>query len=248
MRLHPLFKWFGSKWQSAKHYPSPRHSRVIEPFAGGAGYSLNHSDKQVQIWDDDPNLQRLWSWLIHEATQASILDIPIHVPVSTDIRTLGLDEGQCLLLKHWQRTNSVGDCWTISPWGDLPGQWTENTRARVADEIGGIKHWTFARPTWSQQDPATWFVDPPYLYNYRYRADLPDFDFAGLVSGINTVHQDSLLIVCEATRKGDGAIPDYLPFSPSHRSVTSRRKPTQSHHSAELIWVRNPTMTPVSQL
>ena len=241
MKIHPLFKWFGSKWQSGKHYPSPMHDIVVEPFAGGAGYSLNYPEKKVFLWDDDPNLIQLWPYLIDRATETEIRDIPVGLSVGTDIRSVGLNRGQELLLKHWQRTNNVGDCWKISPWGHLPGQWTENTRARVAEEIRAIKHWEFRRnfPNYSSC-PATWFIDPPYQYNYRYRVGMPDYDHRIIKRFVEELSMESLVIVCEATRKEDGAIPDYLPFQPSHRSVTSRRKASQSHHSNELSWVRLP--------
>jgi len=235
-----MFKWFGSKWQSARHYPKPEHEIICEPFAGGAGFSLNYSDRMVMLWEDDPNLQKLWRWLINTgaAQPSDILDIPIRLPVGLDIRTLGLSDGQELLLKHWQRTNNVGDCWTISPWGHLPGQWTESTRSRVADEVGAVAHWEFRQPIELVDTPAHWFIDPPYQFNYRYRKELPDFDYAGLCSFIETVHKKSTVVVCEAARKSDGQAPSYLPFRPSHRSVTSRRQETQSHHSNELIYVR----------
>src|SRR5882762_10506277 len=169
MKVGPLFKWFGSKWQNAKHYPKPQHDIICEQFAGGAGYSLNYADHNVHIWEDDPNLVRLWAWLIHSATDREILSIPIGLPVGTDIRKLGLTPEQELLLKHWQRTNNVGDCWTTSPWGHLPGQWTANTRARVADQVQHVKHWKITPPIELVDTPCTWFIDPPYLFNYRYR-------------------------------------------------------------------------------
>lgn len=235
-----MFKWFGSKWQSAKHYPKPEHDTIVEPFAGGAGYSLNYVDKNVVIWEDDPNLTVLWKWLIEHAAvnPADIKDIPVNLPIGTDIRTLGLSVGQCMLLKHWQRTNNTGDCWTVSPWGHLPGQWTENTRARLFDQITAIAHWQFRQAIEMIDEPCHWFIDPPYLYNYRYRSNLPDFDYSAFSSFVNTINKDSTVVVCEATRKSDGAVPDYLPFNHSHRSVTSRRKKEQSHHSNEVIYVR----------
>jgi hypothetical protein len=241
MKIHPLFKWFGSKWQSAKHYPAPMHDLIVEPFAGGAGYALNYADRDVIIWDDDPNLQALWRWIINDATPADVSDIPVGLPVGHDIRSIGLSDGQALLLKHWQRTNNVGDCWTISPWGDKPGQWTANARARVADEIMAVKHWKFEVPNW-RATTATWFIDPPYFYNYRYRIGLPPFSFDALAICVKGIPRDSLVIVCEATDKVSGAFPTYLPFDDSHVSVTSRRKSTQSHHSHELSYIRRPTL------
>lgn len=240
MKIRPLFKWFGSKWQSAKHYPTPVHDVLIEPFAGGAGYALNYVDKQVKIWDADFNLQLLWTWLIELATGDDIRAIPVGLPAGTDIRTLNLSSGQALLLKHWQRTNNVGDCWTISPWGHLPGQWTENTRARVAEEVYAIKHWTFGDVYDWIDTPATWFIDPPYIYNYRYSKQLPRIDYSQLDSLVQTITPESLVIVCEAVDKKTGQIPNYLPFEQSHVSVTSRRKASQSHHSSEVVYIRSP--------
>lgn len=237
MRIGPLFKWFGSKWQSAKRYPEPKHVHIVEPYAGGAGYSLNYADRAVTIYDADPNLAQLWRWLIDDATDLDVREIPLNTPTGVDIRTLGLSTGQALLLKHWQRTNNVGDCWTVSPWGSLPGQWTANTRARVAEEISAIKHWRF-EPLLSVHCIATWFIDPPYLFNYRYRKDLPPFDHAALVRFVGSLPLEAQVIVCEAQCKKTRALPAYLPFVQSHSSVTSRRHPTHSHHSSELIYTR----------
>jgi hypothetical protein len=237
----PLFKWFGSKWLSSKTLPQPIHDCIIEPFAGGAGYSLRHASNRVVIWDDDPNLQVLWPWLI-QANSNDIRDIPIDIPEGTDIRTLDLSIGQAMLLKHWQRTNNVGDCWTTSPWGHKPGQWTANTRARLADEVDEVSHWRFEKPSWNVIN-ATYFIDPPYLYNYRYRFKKKDFSFEKLASDVKNIPVSSQVIVCEAVCPKTGQTPDYLPFVYFGDRVTSRRKASQSHHSREMIYVRKPKET-----
>ena len=238
--IHPLFKWFGSKWQAAPKYPEPKHEGIVEPYAGGAGYSLRYPDRTILICENDPHLSKLWPWLIREATEAAIRDIPIGVPIGTDIRSLGLSEGQALLLKNWQRTNNVGDCWTISPWGNKPGQWTSNTRARVAEEVNAIKHWRFAKDGLSVMksivstvDVDTWFIDPMYRYNYQYR-QTQGHDYEELGRVIRSL--PGQVIVCEAVCPKTGAVPDWLPFVHFGSSVTSRRKATQNHHSKELIW------------
>lgn len=225
MRLHPLFKQFGSKWSSAKLYPVPRFQTLVEPFAGGAGYALNHSERDVVLFDTDPNIADLWRWLIGEATQASILDIPINLPEGTDLREIGLSRGQALLCKHWQRTNNVGECWTVSVWGNKPGQWTANARARVAEEVSGVKHWRFGAPT---VEPATWFIDPPYQANYAYRQPVLDFPRLGL----ECQKLPGQVIVCEG-----GESPNWLPFVPLAERVTSRRKASNNHHCKEWIWM-----------
>ena len=233
----PLFKWFGSKWLSSKRLPPPEYDTIVEPFAGSAGYSLRHHEKHVLLCESDPNLYALWTWLTGEATEASIREIPIGIPEGTDIRTLGLSDGQALLLKTWQRTNNVGNCWTISPWGNKPGQWTANTRARVASEAEAVKHWDVARDGLEViricTQAVTWFVDPMYQYNYQYRQ--PPIDYALLAARLRDARGQK--IVCEAVCPKTGKVPDWLPFVPWAERVTSRRKANQSHHSKELICV-----------
>lgn len=239
--IRPLFKWFGSKWQAAPKYPEPIHDRIVEPFAGGAGYSLRYPDRQVTICETNPNLRVLWPWFIDVATEAMIREIPIGVPVGTDIRSLGLSQGQSYLLKTWQRTNTTGGCWTISPWGNGPGQWTTNTRARVAEEVNAIKHWKFEsdgahvlRVAAELGSPSsTWFVDPMYRYNYQYNTK-QGHDYEELGRTVRSL--PGQIIVCEAVCPKTGTVPDWLPFAHFGKSVTSRRKATQNHHSNELIW------------
>jgi len=235
----PLFKWFGSKWQSSKHYPVPQSDALIEPFAGGAGYSLRHSQLQVTIAESDPHISQLWRWLISDATESDIRSIPVGLPVGTDIRTLGLTQGQSLLLKSWQRTNTTGNCWTISPWGNKPGQWTENTRSRVAAEFHAVRHWKFVDDGLAlikerSEEAATWFIDPPYEYNFKYSGWNTDYStLASLVDGLS-----GQVIVCEAACPKTGNVPSWLPFVDFRSTVTSRRKSTQNNHSRELIYTR----------
>lgn len=234
-KINPLFKNFGSSWASAKHYPKPIDGLPInEPFSGGAGYSLNYHWFPVNLFEINVHVAGLWQWIINDATTQDVLDIPLNVPEGTDIRTLGLSPGQQLMLKQWGRTNNHGNCWTISSWHHKPGQWTSNTRARVAEQIHAVKHWKFQPIDWTQQ--GTYLVDPPYKYNYQY--GIKDFDYTKLVDNVNQIPQGSLVIACEAVCPKTGAIPDYLPFQPSHSQVTSRRKASNNHHSKELVYVK----------
>jgi len=240
----PLFKWFGSKWSASKYYPAPTHEIVVEPYAGSAGYSLRHADKRVSLAEKNQQVRTLWYWLIKEARESDIREIPLNIPEGTDIRSLDLSYGQSLLLKHWQRTNNVGNCWTVSPWGNKPGQWTENTRSRVASEFHLIKHWQIdcdafnlfneAEEFAKTDEPCTWFIDPPYEFNYQYRLDPIDYNM--LASSINNL--PGQIIVCEAICSKTGKVPNWLPFEPFRNTVTSRRKATNNHHSKELIYTR----------
>jgi hypothetical protein len=232
----PLFKWFGSKWLSSRLLPAPEHCQVFEPFAGSAGYSLRHHDRKVTICERDPHLFNLWTWLIEGATETAIREIPLGLKEGTDIRQVGLSDGQSLLLKTWQRTNNVGDCWTISPWGNKPGQWTANTRARVSEEFLAVKHWRVERDGFdaiTRGDSGTWLIDPPYQFNYQYRGSPLDYvRLAALVQSLS-----GQVIVCEAACQKTGALPTWLPFEFFGSRITSRRKVGNNHHSKELIWL-----------
>lgn len=239
--IHPLFKWFGSKWLSAPKYPEPKFGHIVEPFAGGAGYALRYPDRDVTICETNPNLRVLWPWLIEVATEAMIREIPIDIPIGTDIRTLGLSKGQAYLLKTWQRTNTTGDCWTISPWGNLSGQWTANKRARVAEEVHAIKHWKFEPDglhvlrvaTELGAASATWFVDPMYRYNYQYNTK-EAHDYSELAQLVRNLRGQ--VIVCEGVCQKTGKVPDWLPFKHFAVRATSRKKAENNHHCTELIW------------
>lgn len=239
----PLFKWFGSKWTIGAHYDTPLHDTIVEPYAGGAGYALRYHNKRVRIAEKDPHIALLWQWLIKDASPWDILQIPLDVPEGTDIRTLGLSEGQATLLKSWQRTNSVGNCWTISAWGSKPGQWTANTRARVAEESQAVKHWEFfgsAEDVLRDNICATWFIDPPYKYNYQYRQS--PVDYTGLAA--TAMGLRGQVILCEARDPKTEEVPTYLPFRDFRRSVTSRRAEGNHTHSSELVWTNDRVETP----
>jgi len=152
-----------------------------------------------------------------------------------------LNEGQALLVKSWQRTCTVGDCWTVSIWGNKPGQWTSNTRARVAEEVNAIKHWKFETDGMRAMRNAigfgavasTWFLDPMYQFNYQYRHKV-GHDYAELGALAKTLAGQ--VIVCEAVCPETGKVPDWLPFTHFGNRITSRRKAENNHHSKELIW------------
>jgi site-specific DNA-adenine methylase len=51
MSLRPFFTYTGGKYRLAPRYPEPRHNLIIEPFAGSAGYSLRHPEREVLLID-----------------------------------------------------------------------------------------------------------------------------------------------------------------------------------------------------
>ncbi len=74
--LRPFFSYYGGKWRDAGNYPSPQTGRIIEPFAGSAGYSLRHSQKDVVLCELDEKVFGVWNYLINEATPERIRELP----------------------------------------------------------------------------------------------------------------------------------------------------------------------------
>ena len=52
--IRPFFTFYGGKYRAAPRYPKPKHSRIIEPFAGSAGYSMRYPDLNVTLVDAAP--------------------------------------------------------------------------------------------------------------------------------------------------------------------------------------------------
>jgi hypothetical protein len=239
----PLVKWFGSKWAHSAYMPKPIGDVVIEPFAGSACYSTRHFRKDVILAECHNALRETWKWLTGPASRAEIESIPVELSVGADLRQMGLSSGQELLLKHWQRTNNVSNCFTVSPWGNKPGQWTESTRSSVANAVEQIKHWRIEREGFDllegplAADPAvTWFIDPVYKYNYNY--GIKNFGHGRLAAAVNNIR--GFVIVCEATCPKTGAKPDYLPFHKFSKMITSRRAAGANNYSEELLYIQEP--------
>ena len=61
--MKPFFTYYGGKYRAAPKYPAPRHETIVEPFAGSAGYSVRHFARDVRLYDVDPIIVGVWSYL-----------------------------------------------------------------------------------------------------------------------------------------------------------------------------------------
>jgi hypothetical protein len=229
----PLIKWFGSKWQSCKYYPEPNYDVIIEPFAGGAAYSCRHPNKQVILFDIDPELIALWNWLI-VADPVEILSLPVQkLELGRDLRSLGLRPEAADLIRRWQRVGR-NDCWTVSKWNNTPGQWAETVKRSICESLPRIRHWKAFHLNYTQIPPswpaATWFVDPPYQHVKGYRFE--SVRYWQLVECVQAWSVFGQVIVCEQ----QGA--DWLPFRSSHEVTGGRTKQGGTRaKSKEVVWL-----------
>jgi site-specific DNA-adenine methylase len=241
-RLAPFFKYFGSKNLSARKYPEPLHSTIVEPFSGGAGYSLNYWDRDVVLYDADQRVVDLWKYLIG-ASKDEILSIPL-MEFGQKISSLDVSDGARLLLSCWVNTSPF--CTQMSGWGGKlsPRFWGEWARSLVANQVENIRHWRAICADYSTiiREGATWFIDPPYVSlqkHYQYSRKNPiDFDHLGTWCK----SLPGQVIVCEK----EGA--EWLPFRYLGQASSVRNANAEdgrnSRKCCEVIWTNQPPKQP----
>lgn len=232
--LRPFFGFYGGKWRNArKHYPEPLFKTIIEPFAGSAGYSLRYPQRKIVLYEADPVLAGIWSYLI-KATASEILSLPLLPPDGT-IDDLKVVPEARWLIGFWLNRGVASPRRSPSRWmreGIRPGSfWGERVRATIASQVGSIKHWKIFHCSYAKcqlSQPATWFVDPPYEkagqhYTYGSRG----ITYADLAAWCQSL--PGQVIVCE----NEGA--EWLPFRPLAEFKTTRAKA----RSEEVWWHNN---------
>lgn len=231
MILRPFFSFYGAKWRAAKYYPAPVHERLIEPFAGSAGYATRFPERQVLLNDLDPYICGVWDFLIH-ASEGDINHLPT---VVEHIDEVNASQEAKWLIGFWLNNGATAPCKTLSAWGKEYTSdcnfWGAGIKQRLITQVPFIRHWKVSNVSYDslENDLATWFVDPPYTQagkHYRMKFDNPDMfdDLAGWCK-----KREGQVIVCEA----DGA--DWLPFQP-FKNVKSNPSSRGKRISKEVVW------------
>ena len=244
--LQPFISYYGGKWRSAPRYPSPSHHRIVEPFAGAAGYSVRHHRHDVVLVEKNPIVAGLWRWLI-AAGPDQVRRLPL-LPLdgSRTLDDFDLEPAERALIGFWLNKGAVHPGRSPSSWmrsGIRPNSyWGETIRERVASQVEAISHWTVVEGDYSDVETreATWFVDPPYeqagsLYSFSSK----HIDFAELASWCRT--RPGQVLVCE----NRGA--DWLPFVPFLNAKATPGSRGRSY-SAEALWSNDPADMVVSYL
>lgn len=171
--MRPFFPFYGSKWRTAKYYPIPRYSTVIEPFAGSAGYSTYYGPENVILVDKDPIIAGVWRYLIG-ATEAEIESLP-DVEPGEDVRSLGLPPEAAWLIGFWLNRGSATPKRRRTAYSSRNDKyqlnWGERAKERIISQLPKIRHWEVYEQDYREIDypgSATWFIDPPYEVKGRY--------------------------------------------------------------------------------
>lgn len=207
MSLKPFFCFYGGKWRAAPRYPAPKHTFIVEPFAGAAGYSTRHYNHNVALFDRDPVICELWDYLI-TASPADIRKLPAVVEHADEVKGPARH-----LVGFWLNKGTAAPCKTPGAWmrkgTHANSFWGEAIRARIAHQVAFIKHWTITHGSYECAPDAarTWFIDPPYQgAGALYRFGSEQIDYSALGRWCRS--RVGQVMVCE----NDGA--DWLPFKP----------------------------------
>ena len=209
-------------------YPRPQHRRLVEPFAGSAGYALRYPMLDVELYDLDPVVCGVWDYLINVSAR-EILALPDLLD-GQDVRDLCLLDEAKHLIGFWLNKGATRPSCTMAAWGRRgirPGSvWGARVRQTIATQLHAIRHWTIKQRCYSsiENSAATWFIDPPYEDKGRaYRCNAIDYE--ALAAWCKT--RRGLAIVCEQVGAG------WLPFDRLGSCKTSRSK-----RSDEAIWIK----------
>ena len=200
----PFIAYYGSKWRLARSgaYPPPLYDRIVEPFAGGAGYSLYWPDLEVTLVDRDAELAAAWRWLI-AARAKEICNLPLLEPGQTRDDVRWPCEEAKLFVGYWLSPGSAYSCNRLTSWADYDkaSVWCERTRDALAAQIHLIDHWQIIEGDYASapSQSATWFIDPPYQGRpgSHYRHGSGKIDYEALASWCHG--RQGQVIVCESS-------------------------------------------------
>ena len=229
--LRPFFGYYGGKWRNAtKHYPAPQFDRIVEPFAGSAGYALRYPDREIVLCEIDPVLVGIWRYLTR-VKSSEILSIP-DLPTDGNVDDLRICQEAKCLVGLWLNRAVTTPRRSPSKWmrdGIRPGSfWGERVRQTIASQVDRIRHWRVYDCTYQKcpvYKSATWFIDPPYeIAGQYYRFGSSQIDYNVLAEWCKT--RAGQVIVCENA----GAA--WLPFESLADVKTTRR----GSRSKEVWW------------
>ena len=180
-----MFKFFGSKYRLARNYPAPKYATVIEPFAGSAAYSVFHRrslDRVVLVEKDHRIADVLVRLLSMSSDDIRALPDPVEGDMSSDA---------LVAFAAGRTTRDTPERFVVSP---RMAQRFRPMVNRIADVVDECRHFEVTHGDYTEavilaDEPATWFVDPPYQHQGgrwdrtrggRYRHSNRDIDFEAL--------------------------------------------------------------------
>lgn len=203
-----MFYYFGRKKQTAKNYPLPLFTTIVEPFAGSASYSLHGENwkREIIIIDNNPVVIGIWNYLL-SASVSDIESLPnLQIGENVDNFKYLSNEEKNLIGLHINPGSSVPKKTTtkFSRW--RPG------KEYIVKNLFKIKHWKFLPGSCFEHSEllkktsATYFIDPPYYgQGKQYAGGNSNLDYEKLSEFILSL--TGQVIVCEGADHNN-----WLPF------------------------------------
>ena len=221
-----MWSYYGTKKRIAKHYPSPKHNVIIEPFCGAAQYSLygNNWKKDVILNDKYSVVDELWEWLIVEATEKDILGLP-DMKQGDKVDDFNLSKEEKWLIGFCINSASSQPKKTVAKYNS----WN-SSKIEIAKNLYKIKHWSVSSLSYDELTniEATWYIDPPYQFGgewYHSSVSNKHLDFDAL--SVYCKERKGQVIVCENSKA------TWLPFKPLVEIKG------QLHKTMEVIWTND---------
>lgn len=162
MILKPFFSYYGSKWRLASKYPAPKHSVIIEPFAGSAGYSTRYFDRNIVLCDVNEKICGVWDYLIN-VSEDELIKLPIDF---NHVDEISCPQEAKWLIGFWLGRARYVPGKTYSKWNEDPhtSNWKTTGKKRCIEQVKHIRHWKVFCKSYEECEniEATWFIDPPY--------------------------------------------------------------------------------------
>jgi len=231
-----LFPYYGSKSRLSNKYPAPMYPKIIEPFAGSAGYSCRHYRNEIHLYEANKKIYDTLRFLI-DATKKDILDLPV-LGFSDSVDDFDIPDGAKHLIGFWCNHGCSSPPKRLSTWGkqtitkspDTTRFWGSSRREILSKTVMEINHWQVFYADYNDalsQEYATWFIDPPYQkMGYAYKNRNINYESLGTICTKLNGH----VIACE------NADADWLPFRKltEHHGVRKTKK-----KNVEVFWVNN---------
>lgn len=216
-----MWSYYGRKKKIINKYPEPKHSLIIEPFAGTASYAYKYWEHDIIISDVYPVIYKVWLYL----QQASPNDI-LKLPDVENAEFIG-DKYQWMCEEErWL----IGFC--INNGSPTPkhtagrmnfNSWNRD-KIRIANDLYKIKHWKILNESYDNLEniQATWFVDPPYQFQKLYKYN--NINYVALKNWCK--NRNGQVIVCE------NSYANWMDFEPLCELSGQRTRTT------EVIWYK----------
>lgn len=211
------FRYYGAKNQLARWYQFPRYGIIVEPFAGSAGYSMFHleRDKSLRalLCDKCHEVIEAWKWLMSHSI-SDILNYPLP--------NLG-EASSDFFIRMCSVSNAAFGCSKMKVTKRMADDFPRMIQrlVRLKSVMPRIEVVEASYETLPDIE-ATWFVDPPYQIRegssingdgYAKGCRASDMNFEALGDWVKS--RRGQVIVCEKM----GA--DWLPFKPFRMATNS---------------------------